>query len=85
MGLASQNHVGARKSLVRTFKLIRLRTMTNECRYVREDVTNAELQALSEQTYSQLLEWRCNLPPELSLDTSAPEITATLPHILVLQ
>ncbi|KAI7210381.1 hypothetical protein KC333_g8257 [Hortaea werneckii] len=53
--------------------------------YVREDVTNEELQGLSEQTYSQLLDWRCNLPAELSIDTSVPEITAALPHILVLQ
>ncbi|KAI7554627.1 hypothetical protein KC331_g416 [Hortaea werneckii] len=54
-------------------------------RYVREDVTNEELQGLSEQTYSQLLDWRRNLPAELSIDTSVPEITAALPHILVLQ
>lgn len=57
----------------------------NKGRYVREDVTNEELQGLSEQTYSQLLDWRRNLPAELSIDTSVPEITAALPHILVLQ
>lgn len=54
-------------------------------RYVSEDVTKLELQALAEQTYARLLDWEANLPHQLVVDKSTLDTAVHLPQVLVLQ